>query len=70
MRPVLLVIFSFEMSLWLLAASGRGFKKGLFLVNKDLSRSNGFSKGERILAKVEKEIWVLRKDCVSFRKEC
>ena len=57
------------MSLWLLAASSRGFKKGLFLVNKDLSRSNGFSKGERILAKVEKEIWVFRKDCVSFRKE-
>ena len=33
------------MSLWLLAASSKGFKKGLFLDNKDVSKSSGVSKG-------------------------
>ena len=45
MRPVLLVIFSLEMSLWLLVASGRGLKRVLILVNKDLSKSSGFQGG-------------------------
>jgi len=44
------------MSLWLLAAFSKGFKKGLFLDNKDVSKSSGFQKGERILAKIEKGI--------------
>ena len=33
------------MSLWLLAAFSKGFKKGLFLDNKDVSKSSGVSKG-------------------------
>ena len=33
------------MSLWLLATSSKGFKKGLFLDNKEVSKSNGVSKG-------------------------
>ena len=49
------------MSLWLLAASSKGFKKGLFLDNKLLVSQVVFQKGERILAKIEKGIWILRK---------
>ena len=45
MRLVLLVIFSVEMSLWLLAAASKGVKKVLFLDNKDVNKSSGFSKG-------------------------
>ena len=33
------------MSLWLLAASSKGFKKGLFLDKKEVSKSNVVSKG-------------------------
>ena len=33
------------MSLWLLAAASKGVKKGLFLDNKDVNKSSGFSKG-------------------------
>ena len=53
------------MSLWLLAASSKGFKKGMFLDNKDVSKSSGVSKGERILTNIEKDIWIPRKElCV------
>ena len=62
--------FSLEMSLWLLVASGRGLKRGLILVNKDLSMSSGFQRGRGFLATIEKGIWVLGRDCVSFREEC
>ena len=57
-------------SLGLSAYSGE-FWGGLILVVKDFSMSSDFSKGGRgFLATIEKGIWVLGRDCVSFREEC
>ena len=49
------------MSLWLLAAASKGVKKGLFLDNKDVNKSSGFSNGGENLAKIERGIWIPRK---------
>ena len=43
------------MSLWLLAASSKGFKKGLFLDNKEFSKSNCVSKGGENLLNKDRE---------------
>ena len=60
-----------EMSLWLLVASGSGLKRVLILVVNYFSMSIDFKKkGGGFFATIEKGIWVLRRDCVSFGEEC
>ena len=63
------------MSLWLLAAASKGVKKGLFLDNKDVNKSSGFSKGgenfskdrEGNLDSQKRTVCPLRKKVDSFR---